>query len=329
MVHRLREYVNGAWTAVVRLDSTYMAPQEGPRLAAAPNGDVFVAYSLYDEGTSIKHVFVKTRHNGTWGQPVKVTAAFGSDQFTRYTLEVNPITNNPHVVFEGWTEVPAGESLVTVNTVYHTFRNSSGVWLTTPEAISEPHDAQFRHHYPAMAFVASGAAHVVWYDTVPPAGSGMMYRYCPSEGGAWSTPEWFSLYRLTPYIAADAARNAVRVVWSNHLDNPYRDQIWWKSNYLGGGGSQAESMAMPQSGIELFPNPATAGRVTVRYSLPRAEALTVTLLDVAGRALKTQEVAAGMRGALSVDVSGLSAGVYVARLAAGDWTASRSLILQR
>jgi len=329
MVTRFREYVNGAWTAVVRLDSTYMSAQDPAAIAAAPNGDVFVAYQEYvfDRVPPGKRILVRTRHNGVWGEPIDVTQSFSSLSCERQTIEVNPITGNPHVVFERTWVVPNGEGLDTVRAVCHTFRNASGAWLTTPEVIS----ASLHGHLPTMAFVSNGAAHVVWRDSAPSSSCGIMYSYCSSEGGTWSTPEWLTSWLPSKgsFLAVDEARSAVHVVWGrNTLAG---DEIWWKSNYLGGGGGgMAQPIALSQSGIELFPNPAKAGRVTVHYALPQAGPMTVTLLDVSGRAVRTQQVAAaGPNGAFNVDVRGLNAGVYVARLVVGDVTVSKSLVLQR
>jgi hypothetical protein len=332
-VTRFREYVNGAWTAVVRLDSSYMAPSGSASIAAAPNGDVFVGYPGYEDGTTGTQILVKTRHNGVWGEPVNVTKSFSSLLCWRHTIEVNPITCNPHVVFEGWTEVPTGAGQDTaVCAVYHTYRNASGVWLTTPELISEPHHASARGHFPTMAFISNGAAYVAWYDSVfvPPASCGIMYSYCSSEGGTWSTPEWLTSYPSgSPFLAVDEARSAVRTVW--HRYTLVGDEIWWKSNYLGGGGAMGWPVALPQSGIELFPNPAKAGRVTVHYALPQAGPMTVTLLDVSGRAVRRSAfgVRSSGEGSFNIDVSGLNAGVYVARLVAGDLSVSKSLVVER
>jgi hypothetical protein len=328
-VTRFREYVNGIWTAVVRLDSSD-GPSDHAHIAAAPNGDVFVAYPGYEDGTTGTQILVKTRHNGVWGQPVNVTKSFSSVRVWRYTIEVNPVTGNPHVVFERWTEVPNGEGLDTVGAVCHSYRNASGAWLTTPEVISEPHTL-LRAHLPSMAFVSNGAAYVAWYDTVlvPTVSCGNMYSYCSSEGGTWSTPEWLTSYPSgSPSLAVEEARSAVHLFWDRHVGD-YHDQIWWKSNYLGGGGGgMAQPVALSQSGIELLPNPAKAGRVTVHYALPHAGPMTVTLLDVSGRAVRTQEVAATNRsGSFSIDVKSLNAGVYVMKLESGSSSLTRKLVI--
>jgi serine protease AprX len=95
-------------------------------------------------------------------------------------------------------------------------------------------------------------------------------------------------------------------------------------------GPQGTPTVVSLSRIELFPNPSKAGRVTVSYSLPRAGQMTVTLFDVSGRAVRTQKVAAsGVNGSVSIDVRGLSSGVYVARLKAEDFSVSKSLVVGR
>jgi len=327
-----REYVNGGWTQVVRLDSSYPDPGGNAAIAAASNGDVFVAYPGYDEGTTGPQIFVKTRHNGVWGQSVNVTRGFSSIGVRNYAIEVDPITGNPHLVFERQTEVPSGDGLDTVSAVYHTFRNASGVWLTTPELISEPRQPLF-YGFPTMAFASNGAAHVVWQDTVPPAGSGIMYSYCASEGGTWSPPEWLTSYRPRggPFIAVEEPAHALHVVWGRTTPgNTDPTEIWWKSNYQGGGGAMGWSAALSQSGVDLFPNPAKAGRVTVQYAMPHAGPVTATLLDISGRAVwrSALDVRSSGEGSFALDASGLNAGVYMLRVESGASDLTRKLVIR-
>jgi hypothetical protein len=324
MVTRLREYVNGTWGVVVLLDSSYMGPQqEDAAVAVAPNGDVFVAYPGYVAGTSGTQILVKTRHNGAWGQAVNVTETFSTIGVWNYAIEVDPITGNPHMVLQRSTVV--GQD--TVRAVYHTYRDVSGAWLTTPEVISDPTHVTF---CPTMAFVSDGAAHVVWQDTVPLANGGIMYSYCSSEGGTWSTPEGLTSYRGCPFIAAEEPAHALHVAWCRTAPgNMDPTEIWWKSNYQGGGGSQAEPVMISQSGIELVPNPVKAGRVTVQYSLPNAGSVRATLLDVSGRAVETQEVAATNRsGSFSIDVKRLRAGAYILKLKSDTSSHTKKLVIE-
>jgi hypothetical protein len=108
----------------------------------------------------------------------------------------------------------------------------------------------------------------------------------------------------------------------------FRTQAFAKLTLPPAFGPQAEPTAISQSGIELFPNPAKAGRVTVQYSLPRAEPLRVTLLDVSGRAVRTQEVSTSDRsGSFSIDASGLRAGVYIVKLESGTGSLTRKFVI--
>jgi len=320
-VIRFREYVNGAWTQVLTLDS---GPSLGnPSIAAASNGNVFVAYRQSTDPDD--QIFVKTRTSGVWGERVNVAPGLAGWNMYPAT-EVNPTTGNPHLVFLHRRPEDSFQAL------YHTYRDASGVWLT-PEVIVSVGYQGYSVSPHSMAFVGSGTAYVAWSHNTPSTDDGIMYRYCSSEGGTWSTPEWLTHYSSSggPALAAEEPAHAIHVAWVRTVSLNYQEEIWWKSNYLGGGGSQAEPTAISQWNIELFPNPAKAGRVMVQYALPHAGPMTVTLLDVSGRAVWSSEfgVRSSGKGSVTIDVRGLNAGVYIARLAAGDLSVSKTLVVGR
>lgn len=69
-------------------------------------------------------------------------------------------------------------------------------------------------------------------------------------------------------------------------------------------------------GASVFPNP-NQGVFTVRAALPREQLLSIQVMDMAGRLVKTlQEPIRSSRGQLSrqVDLSGIKPGVYLVRL---------------
>jgi hypothetical protein len=221
--------------------------------------------------------------------------------------------------------------------VLHTYRNSQGAWLTTPDTISVPRQiAGFTEamHGPTIAFASDGT-YAFWFEYSLTQDHGVMYNYCANEGSTWGDPAWLTsdpsgdYWDEFPYPAVDEAVGAIHVVWGRYLPgHGSTSQIWWRNKSLGGGGGQAQRTALSRSSIELFPNPAKAGRVTVRYSLPRAKPLRVTLLDVSGRAVRTQEFAASERGSAAIDASGLNAGVYVVKLDAGATSLTRKLVIE-
>jgi lysyl endopeptidase len=78
------------------------------------------------------------------------------------------------------------------------------------------------------------------------------------------------------------------------------------------------------------PNPARR-RVTIPFALPRAQPISLVLYDVMGRTVRTiaeGEGAAG-RHEHTVDLNGLSSGLYVLRLRAGETVRARKLTVVR
>jgi len=344
------ECIDGTWGTPIRLDSTTAYMRRCPSIAVAPNGDVFVAYFANDDNSSGLQVYVKMRHNGIWGSTVDVTPGMGSDMCNWPAIEVNPQSANPHIVFR-WRKITRISKKVSDTTwaVYHTYRNSQGAWQM-PGLISVPRPVGgegYGKFQPTLAFTGAGAAYASWSEYVTPTSHGNMYTYCSFEGGPWSAPAWLTsdpsadYEDNSPYFAVDDNAQTVHAVWDRVYPGVgWPTEIWWSSVPLGdGGGGMGQSVALPQSGIELFPNPARAGRVAVQYSLTRAEPLRVTLLDVSGRAVRSSALAAeapvgrcGARssgeGSFSIDVSGLHAGVYILQLESGTNSQTRKLVIQ-
>ncbi|HDQ99895.1 MAG TPA: T9SS type A sorting domain-containing protein [candidate division WOR-3 bacterium] len=75
------------------------------------------------------------------------------------------------------------------------------------------------------------------------------------------------------------------------------------------------------------PNPAR-GRATVRYSLPHAQDVALTVRDVAGRLVRELESGRRAAGHHEAEIRGLAAGVYLVRLEAGPVSETRKLVIQ-
>ncbi|MFO7651185.1 MAG: S8/S53 family peptidase [bacterium] len=82
-------------------------------------------------------------------------------------------------------------------------------------------------------------------------------------------------------------------------------------------------------GITLRPNPLRSGLSTVGYSLPAAGPLCIRIYDVTGRELVTSSSIAGRSGAVSLDLRGLSAGIYLVRLEATGYVTTSKLVVER
>jgi hypothetical protein len=92
-------------------------------------------------------------------------------------------------------------------------------------------------------------------------------------------------------------------------------------------GVMAEAGKLRAYGITVTPNPLNGGKAQVRFALPQAGPLTLSVFDIAGRTVERQTVLAGRSGSATLDLRSLSAGVYLVKLESGDFTDSRKLVV--
>jgi hypothetical protein len=81
-------------------------------------------------------------------------------------------------------------------------------------------------------------------------------------------------------------------------------------------------------GMTVAPNPLSGGFATLRYVLPKAGPATVQVFDVTGRSVQKQNLLATRSGAVSLDARQLSAGIYLVRFEADDFSATKKLVVQ-
>lgn len=287
-----------AWSASIAVDPL------------ARFGDAFMSCAVTDDPGIYCPVFVRRRVDGVWQQWEEATANENL-HFSMPAIEVDPSTGYPHIVC----------SCSGTKRVYRTCWNPElGGWQPL-ETIS---DADVIYSQMPCVSFSGGSAFVVWAEQSASSVYGI--RYSIGQYGNWSTPDWVTSGYSDEYPSVTAQSNGdVYVVWRDGRDG----QIWGRLYTPGDGGGEAEPTALSQASIELFPNPAKAGRVTVQYALPHAGPMTATLLDVSGRVVGTQEVAAtGQRGSFNVDASGLNRGVYILKLESGATSVTRKLVIE-
>ncbi len=95
------------------------------------------------------------------------------------------------------------------------------------------------------------------------------------------------------------------------------------------GGVMAGPVAGGEWRMAVTPNPIASGFATLRYSLPKAGPVTVSVFDVAGRSVQRQVLVARLSGAASIDLRKLANGVYLVRLDAEGYSQSQKLVVQR
>jgi hypothetical protein len=82
---------------------------------------------------------------------------------------------------------------------------------------------------------------------------------------------------------------------------------------------------------EVWPNPASSGRLGIRFTLPGSSPAWLELLDVMGRRLEAREVGtlgAGEHTVVFPDLGLLAPGVYVVLLRTGSAVRTRQLVVQ-
>lgn len=81
--------------------------------------------------------------------------------------------------------------------------------------------------------------------------------------------------------------------------------------------------------LAISPNPLSTGYATVRYSVPKAGAVSLNVFDVTGRTVVTRTLSASRTGAVSLDLRSLSAGVYLVKLSGDGFSTSQKLVVER
>jgi len=81
--------------------------------------------------------------------------------------------------------------------------------------------------------------------------------------------------------------------------------------------------------LRVVPNPLKYDDAILHYSLPRPGPAAISIADVAGRIVQYRAIAARRTGTVDLNLSTLSAGVYLVRLRSDGFGAAQKLVVQR
>ena len=139
-----------------------------------------------------------------------------------------------------------------------------------------------------------------------------------------------------PYVIAGIAegKTTVAVRYQSHSDtiavNVLAAEAWTTSVH--GGGDEEKTREIPQAyGLKQnYPNPFNPS-TTIRYALPRAGHVTLKVYNLIGEEIAVLVSAQRAAGEHEVhwNPAGLPSGVYFSRLQAGEFVATRKLLLVR
>jgi hypothetical protein len=150
------------------------------------------------------------------------------------------------------------------------------------------------------------------YDTIPAIGSTGKKKRVKVGGDIVAGPEAFYAFK----------GNKCLELWRYVIPPPM------PADRPGPGGVAAGETPAEQPGLTVGPNPPAGGAVTVRYTLPAGGSASIRVYDASGRVVLERGLAA-RSGALRLDLRGLSAGVYLVKLEAAGYSATRKLVVQQ
>jgi hypothetical protein len=175
-------------------------------------------------------------------------------------------------------------------------------------------------------------------------GTQEVWKYTPGTDG----DTWAELESIPQAYAAGAKKKKVKsggaiayypVTGVFYIQKGNKSNQFWmytpatgpvcgqRQNRDGVTGAGATNVA---TSIAVCPNPLANGCATVRYSLPKAGTVTLSVHDVTGRMVMLRTLSVNRTGAAGLDLRGLSAGVYLVKLSADDGhTASQKLVVER
>ncbi|MEO0081987.1 MAG: T9SS type A sorting domain-containing protein, partial [candidate division WOR-3 bacterium] len=94
-------------------------------------------------------------------------------------------------------------------------------------------------------------------------------------------------------------------------------------------GVQTGKSAVSSLQLAISPSPITAGFVTLRYSLPKPGPVSITVFDIAGRAVLRQFGIGNLVSGITLDLRKVPAGVYLVRFDADGLTQTQKLVVQK
>ncbi|MBN1448751.1 MAG: exo-alpha-sialidase [Bacteroidetes bacterium] len=244
----------------------------------------------------------------SWGKEVRFTDAPG----WKHGQTVVAAGDDVHVV---WYDYRTGFS-----DIHYCYSSDGGAhWGEEEPIMVTPYDCFFQ-----TLAVSGQTLHLAWVDTRNDPGD---IYYCRSDdaGGSWGPEEQVvssPLRSRYPFLAV--AGDALHLLWTDE----YRE-IRYMRNPTGNAGVNATERPVTPSGYSLdqnYPNPFNS-RSSLRFSIPAATRVTVTVHDLLGRTVQT--VLDGERSAGSymttIDGTPLPPGSYLCRMRADDVVLSRMM----
>ncbi|WP_167856771.1 T9SS type A sorting domain-containing protein [Hymenobacter aquaticus] len=145
---------------------------------------------------------------------------------------------------------------------------------------------------------------------------------------SWNGNAWINAGQNLFAYDANGSLSSITTQLYKPASSAYVDYYRYQYSYqVVNGTASAHALA---AGLTLLPNPASAGQAQATFRLPRAEAATIDVLDLAGRVVRSLSPTATpfAEQRVALPTQGLAPGLYVVRLTAGGLSQQQQLLLR-
>jgi hypothetical protein len=222
-----------------------------------------------------------------------------------------------------------------------------GVTWSSPIRVNDDPGTGAYQWFGTMSVSPSGRIDAIWLDTRDDPGgydSSLYYSFSTDTGITWSTNErlsdsfdphlgWPQQNKMGDYFDMVSDEAGFRLAWAATFNGEQDVYFGRKLSPVVGVGEG--ELPAPVALLQSHPNP-FAPTTTIRYAIPQAERVSLTVHDVMGRRVTVLASGRHETGRHSVmwdgrDASGreVASGVYFARLRAGPFSATRKMVLHR
>ena len=215
-----------------------------------------------------------------------------------------------------------------------------GVTWSPPQRINDDQGTSNFQWFGTMSVAPNGRIDAIWLDTRDsppgPLQSALYYSYSSDQGTTWSPNErlsdlfdshvgWPQQNKMGDYFDMESDETSARLAWANTLNG--EQDVYYSvitPDVTGIAGNPGNTGRISLSGS---PNP-FSGQTTIRYSIPSENPVSLSLLNIYGKEVRTLvcETRKGGSYAVTFAADDLPAGYYLCRLTAGTLTKTIGLV---
>ena len=325
---KFRKSTNGGlnWSAQVNIGDN--SSGQGSNICSGTNGHIYVVW----QASGVR--FDKSTNGGTsFGTDYQLSNVTNTNGFPFICSDYSnrPSRGNVYAV---WDDTRGGNSDVYIQ------RSTNGGtnWLAAPVRVNDVTTSS--QYWPAVQCDTNGYLYVIYYDNRLGASQVNSYiAYSTDQGTTWVNNRLSDVAfpetevgtdaRYGDYIGIDAFAGKVMTVWTDDRAGTPNQEIY-TANLAGLIGIQPVSNNIPDkfSLYQNFPNPFNPA-TKIRFDIQKSSEVQLKVYDMTGKLIKYLIKENLPAGSYSIDfnASELTSGIYLYELTAGDFNATKKMVL--